>query len=664
MARIHLLDTLTANQIAAGEVIERPVSVVKELVENSLDAGASKIVVEINQGGLSFIKVSDNGCGMAEEDLPLAIMRHATSKLKQITDLDQIHTLGFRGEALPSIVSVAKVEIVSRRPEDQIGRKLVVSGQKQPQCEPVGAPSGTTITVHDLFYNTPARKKFLRSEGYESALIHDLLTRFSLSHPEVSFLLFRNGREILNTAGMDNLPNLIQHYYGNEAREALIEIEGELPGGLLFGYTTLPTYHRKNRKDINLFINHRRVFSKELLNAVEEAYRDTLPKGQFPLCVLKLQLDPSTIDVNVHPSKLEVRLRNPLLAKELTSLLQKLLLAKKKVPLYFTSIEPKQTVTKSKNPCPERQESQTTLETLQTYEAVREPSEWPKPEITPASAPSTPTGPDTTSFPTNATTPAASADQAAATTMPVTTMPAETSMPVATTPPTGTSMPPAGFTAPETAVSSANRPEPPDLSATQAQEQEDIGSLKLIGQLYQTFILAEGKEGLYLIDQHIAHERVLYEGFLANDSQNAMESQVLLQPVTLHLSPLEEETVLKFILPLVDLGIILEHFGPHTYLLRAIPAGIDEAPQDYFYSLLEHLETSRGKTTVLDIKKEFLIHTACKRAVKANTSLTKTQMEGLLRDLSSTKNYLTCPHGRPIIYKITQQEIFKAFHRI
>ncbi len=614
MSKIHLLNSLTANQIAAGEVIERPVSVVKELVENSLDAGASKIVVEINNGGLTLIKVTDNGCGMADDDLMLAVKRHATSKLQIISDLEQLQSLGFRGEALPSIVSVAQVEIISRQPKNNLGHKMVVSGDSVPQCEPIGAPLGTSIKVAELFYNTPARKKFLRSEGYESSLIHELLTKFSLSHPQVTFCLWRDGKEILNTAGMNTHPDLLEYYFGDEAREALIEVSGELPGGNINGFLTLPTYHRMNRKGINFFINHRRVYVKELMKALEEAYEDTLPKGQFPLCVLNLALDPATIDVNVHPSKMEVRLRNPLLAKEMGTLLRQHLIAQKKIPHYLVemtasktdnlSVVNEEVPQKPKTKLMQNQDRQTELIFQQTPELRYTTSPGNKPSIKSSN--------DMTVFSeTDEVSPSLDSDSAKA----------------------------------------------------EQTEAEALQQLRIIGQLSDTFILAEGEDGLYLIDQHIAHERVLFEEFLSKAAIGSLDSQVLLQPITLHLSLLEEEAVLKYILPLVDLGIILEDFGPRTYLLRAIPTGIKIEPQDYFYSLLEHLENSHGKTDVLDLKKEVLIHASCKAAIKAHTKLTLPQMEQLLRDLGKTENYLTCPHGRPIIYKITHQDILKAFHR-
>ena len=612
MSKVHLLDELTANQIAAGEVIERPASVVKELVENSLDAGTKKIVVEIINGGLELLKVSDDGCGMSKEDATLAIVRHATSKISDISDLGRLHSLGFRGEALASITSVAKVVILTRELTSDYGVKLSVAGDKELLLEPVGTPIGTTIIVSDLFFNTPARKKFLRSEKYESGLIHELMMQFSLSHPEVDFRFLRDGKEVLNTTGIKSHPDLLEYFYDNNVNDAIIGIKGELSCGKVSGYITLPTYHRINRKGMNIFINQRRVYAKELLKAFEEAYANLLPKGLFPLCVLNLSLDPSSIDVNVHPSKLEVRLRNPLLVKELTIILQEELIKQQKIPRYI--IEPEEflgdTETKAETNIEANAETKDNVGVIakSVQETFRNFYVWEQP----APLPSQPC--DQAISVTNITTVAEAGAEA--------------------------------------------------RSGGDQTQSIGLQSCQVIGQLRQTFILAEEEDGLYIIDQHIAHERVIFERLLEKVTIGSLESQVLLNSIALHLTLLEEEAVLKYILPLVDLGIIIEHFGPRSYLLRAIPSGVHEDPQDFFYSLLEHLENSKGKTDALDIKKEFLIHSSCKMAIKANTKLTLQEMEQLLHDLSQTKNFLTCPHGRPIIYKITNREILKAFHRL
>lgn len=627
VSKVHLLDELTANQIAAGEVIERPASVVKELVENSLDAGTKKIVVEIINGGLELLKVIDDGCGMSKEDVIMAIKRHATSKIKNISDLDRLQSLGFRGEALASITSVAKVEILTREHTSDYGVKLSVAGDQDPVLEPVGTPVGTTIIVSDLFFNTPARKKFLRSEKYECGLIHELMMQFSLSHPEIDFRLLRDGKEVLNTTGIMSHPDLLEYFYGNNVNEALIKVNEELSCGKVSGYITLPTYHRTNRKAMHFFINQRRVYAKELSKSVEEAYQNLLPKGLFPLCVLNLSLDPSSIDVNVHPSKLEVRLRNPLVVKELCIILQEELIKQQKIPRYI--IEPEEFLEVSETKA--KTKSEIKAETKDSRGSIGKGVQeifhnfyaWEQPEPLPAQPN------DALISVTNNTTVIETGTEAIT------------------------------AASPETAIRTDAKVE---VKENQTQTL-NLQSCQVIGQFRKTFILVEGDEGLYIIDQHVAHERVIFERLQEQATKGGLESQVLLNPVALHFTLLEEEAVLKYILPLVDLGIIIEHFGPRSYLLRAIPSGVQEEPQDFFYSLLEHLENSKGKTDALDIKKEFLIHSSCKMAVKANTKLSLQEMEHLLYDLSHAQNFLTCPHGRPIIFKITNREILKAFHR-
>jgi DNA mismatch repair protein MutL len=575
VSKIHLLDELTANQIAAGEVIERPASVVKELVENSIDAQAQKIIVEVKAGGLKEIKVSDNGLGMSPKNLLLAVKRHATSKIEVLSDLNHLQSLGFRGEALPSIMAIAKVEILSREPQDNYGTKLVISGKKRLACEPVGIPIGTTVSVKELFFNTPARKKFLRAPGYESGLIYDILMKFSLGHPQIDFVFQQDNEIRLNTTGIRSAADLMEYYYGRRVKDALVEIKGDLSTGSLKGLLSEPTCSRANRKAITLFINQRQVHSPELLKAVEQGYEYLLPKGQFPYVLLHLTLDPATIDVNVHPSKLEVRLRDPSLVSEVKDILSKSLSKPQKIPQMTTIKKPQKK---------KLQETQTVFREFYNWEYKAIPR--------------------------------------------------------------------------KTAIS-------PNLPIPEKKEVSQILNIyKVIGQLNQTFILAEGEAGLYIFDQHIAHERVIFERLLAQANKGPLESQILLEPSALHLTPLEEELVIKYILPLTDLGIILENFGPGSYLLRAVPAGLKDSPPDFFYSLLEHLETNKGRTTSLDLKKEFLTHTACKMSVKANTKLSLQEMEQLLHDLGKTKHFLTCPHGRPIIYKITYQEILKAFKRI
>lgn len=598
MPKIKILDDLTANQIAAGEVIERPFSVVKELVENALDAEAKNITIDLENGGLSLIRVTDDGYGMSEDDLLLAIKRHATSKLISISDLDQLKTLGFRGEALPSIVSVAKVELISREVTNSYGTRVLIEGNKLITVEPSGTPVGTTITVSDLFFNTPARRKFLHSHKHEGGLIHELLIQFSLSHSQVNFRLSNNGKEVLNTTGINTIPDLLELFYG-KLQNALVKLEGTASKAKISGYVTLPNYHRPNRKGIFLFINSRKVVAKELSQAVEDAYEFLLPKGRFPLAVIHVSLPPALLDVNVHPGKLEVRMRDEFLSSELCNLVKNALQREKNVPQYFIkpsllaeNITPNSPLTR-----PERVQ-----ERWEDFTAFIPPEKLANPTLKNSKEE-------------------------------LVNIPLEANI--------------------TTKVEEFDKPLTVEL----------LPNLQIIGQLWATFILAEGEDAFYIIDQHVAHERVIFERLVKETKKGKTPSQVLLTPITLHLSVLEEELIIQYILPLKDIGVILEHFGPHTYLLRAVPTGVENDPEDFFYALLELMEQKKGVLTPLDFRKQILIIASCKGAIKARQKLSISEMNQLLNDLRQTNNPLTCPHGRPIIYKIAYTDILKAFRR-
>jgi len=615
VGKILLLDDLTANQIAAGEVIERPASAVKELVENSLDAGATAIDVEIRGGGLEYLRVTDNGSGMSQEDLLLAVKRHATSKLKTISDLESLRTLGFRGEALPSIVSVAKVEILSREAGQEHGYRLVIEGNVQISLEPAGSPVGTSIVVKELFFNTPARRKFLRSEGYEAGLIHELLIQFALGHPQVDFRLLNEGKEILNTRGINKLEELIQLFYGREVQKALIPVEGQASQGSYWGYVTLPTFHRANRRAIHFFVNSRKVIAKEILQALESAYENTLPKGRFPLAVLNITFDPALLDVNVHPGKLEIRIRDQFFAPELSSRLKGNLSEQRKIPTYSLlqkPLEPAPTPVAA----PERPLARSKNVALPSQEVWKEFYTW-QPELEPTGL-------------------------------------------VRESSPGPALLKEENIVIQDKKDTTGEQKQP---SAAQADKQF-LPPLRVIGQLSRTFILAEGEEGLYVIDQHVAHERVLFEQLLNEADQGKLNSQVLLTPCPLELTLLEEELLIQHILALHDLGLVIEHFGPRTYLIRAVPTIVKEDPADFLLSLLQQLEKEGEGCSPSDLKREVLITASCKGAVKAGDKLSDEAILRLVEDLRQCNSPLTCPHGRPIVYKITHNDLLKAFRRI
>ena len=612
MGKIHVLDDLTANQIAAGEVIERPVSAIKELVENALDAGSRNITVEIKGGGLELIRVTDDGSGMSQEDLLLAVKRHATSKLKTITDLETLATLGFRGEALPSIVSVAKVAITSREQGEEHAYRLNIAGNEIMSIEPAGAPVGTTIVIQDIFYNTPARRKFLRSAGYEAGLVHELIIQQALGNPDVDFRLINDGKEILNTRGVNQLEDLILLFYGRDVQNALVRIEGQASQATFWGYLTLPTYHRANRRAIHFFVNSRKVLAKEIMNALENAYENTLPKGRFALAIFNISFDSSLLDVNVHPGKLEIRMRDQLFTSEFRDLIRNKINEQRRVPSYNLVPASPPTAAKpnsSARPLPIQKSGP-----LPTQEIWKEFYSWQ---------------PD----------------------MPKTDIVRETPL------------------SPNELVGQAIS----DMKTIKREIERNesyvvntqfLPPLRVIGQLTQTFILAEGEEGLYIIDQHVAHERVLFERLLEEVERGGLASQVLLAPRTLELTLLEEELLIQHIVPLSDLGLVIEHFGPRTYLVRAVPSVVKEDPAEFLMALIQCLEEKGNKYGPSEIRREVLVTASCKGAIKAGDKLSDEAINHLLNDLSKCVNPMTCPHGRPIIYKITHNDLLKAFRRI
>lgn len=619
MPKINLLDELTANQIAAGEVIERPASAVKELVENALDAGAANISVEIKNGGLSLIRVSDDGEGMSETDVKLAVKRHATSKITAIHDLESLTTLGFRGEALPSIVSVAKVEICTREAASVAGTRVYLEGNQLLASDPAGCPAGTTVSVRDLFYNTPARRKFLRSEGYESGLIHELMIQFALGHPQVNFRLIHQDKEILNTTGITALPDLLIHFFGDELQGSLLKVSGKVSAGYVEGYLTIPTWHKANRKTIHFFLNKRKVLAKELLRAVETAYENLLPSGRFPLAVLNISLPPALLDVNVHPGKLEVKIRDLMFGREMGEFLRRQIQERGEVPDY--SIGSKISDISKATLVNHKKISFPAGEALSVQESFHE------------------------FFP-------FSQEKSSCTDVPIIPQPAwpEKSIP---------------FKPTEHAEMQTDKAEADTSRERQVIDSNfEIACLRVIGQFKNTFILAEGEDSLYVIDQHVAHERVIFDKLLREAAAGKLGSQVLLNPVTLKLSLFEEEILLEHILTLTDLGLIIEHFGPRTYLLRAVPAGLQDEPQEYFFELLQKMEEAAKQFSGADLKKEFILITSCKSAIKANQKLTDNEIKQLLADLARTENPFTCPHGRPVVYKISHRELLKAFQRI
>ncbi|MBP7331290.1 MAG: DNA mismatch repair endonuclease MutL [Firmicutes bacterium] len=595
MTTIIILDELTKNQIAAGEVVERPFSVVKELAENSLDAGARRIMVELDEGGLVSITVTDNGCGMGEEDLALAFERHATSKIKCASDLSRIHTLGFRGEAIPSIAAVSRMVFTTRT-------AAVLNGIRVEAVEGViinrsaaGCPPGSTVVVKDLFFNTPVRKKSMKSPSIEGSLCHEIISHMSLARPDVSFELKNKSRRSFYSPGAGSLMDAIIAVYGvNQARE-MIPVNGAGKDITLQGFIGKPSLSRSNRNHINIIINGRYVRCPAAAGAVEEAYRTLLPSGRKPVVVLSLAVPPELIDVNVHPSKLEVRLiEENETVRQIAGILREALLAKTVIPVKLfdkkkRSVSPDsyQNILFTATPGPVQNDAGSGVAAAgkQLTTVYNEPA----------------------------------------------------------------------------AVSQASVKAVAE-SADFLKDERLLPELSAIGQIGLTYILAEGKEGLYILDQHAAHERILYEYYQASEGEQP--SQGLLLPVTLELDFREVAILTERIFWFNRAGFVLEYFGGGTFLLRGVPTGFTPGQEEtFFHDMLKYLSEKGAGASFDEFFSALASSMACRNAVKAGEKLTVSSMNALSRRLAGAKNPYTCPHGRPTIIHLSFAELEKKFKR-
>lgn len=658
MPKINLLDKHVAELIAAGEVVERPASVIKELTENTIDAGATAVTVEIKHGGITFMRVTDNGCGIAREDVPLAFLRHATSKVSSQEDLSHIGTLGFRGEALASIAAVAHVELLTRTEGELAGTRYLISGGEEEACEDAGCAQGTTFVMRDLFYNTPARMKFLKkdvTEGNASAAVVD---HAALSHPEVAFRFLRDGKETLHTPGDGKLKNSVFAVFGREFTQGLIPVKYELNGVKVWGYISKPVASRPNRSMQNFFLNGRYVKSKTAMVAMEEAFKGSLMVGRFPACVLHLQVDFSAVDVNVHPSKIEIRFMNEKPIFEAVYHGVKTALQQEDAPSVL-KLNPAQTQTKPvllnapvspvqqvplmpvKGGVPavhdsatfERREALKTpentdefpvkLETLQTenlFEKARQSDE----QIF--------------------------AEKGNRFTDRIESMPPQLQPDAVTD-----SKPQLPQKSLKTDTEEAADPEP-----YSAQNTDEV-PLKLVGEAFSTYILVQqGDDELRVIDKHAAHERMLYEKLKAEASEP--EQQLLLAPVTVTLSKEEYSAVLQNLEVLAKAGFEVEDFGSGTVLVRSVPVMLQEDLQAAVEEIAGYLAESR--TSILTEKLDWLYHNiACRAAIKAGDESTPMELAQLVTRLEK-EDIRYCPHGRPVSIVLKRRDLEHQFGRI
>ncbi len=601
MGRIHLLDEITANSIAAGEVVERPASVVKELCENAIDAGASVLVVEIRNGGVALISVSDNGVGMDSEDALAAFGRHATSKIASIEDLDTIATLGFRGEALASIAAVSKVTLTTRRIESDTGTLVRYEGGHLLQHAPTGCPQGTRIVVENLFFNTPARFKFLKKDATEASQVSDVLGRMALACPGVSFRLVSNGVEVLHSPGNNDLKSAIFSVYGRETAESLVAVESAESVVHVSGFVGQPSFARKSRQSQTLFVNGRLVRSKAVTSAIDRAFDTLLMKDHFAFSVLSLGVPPNLVDVNVHPQKMEVRFWNDgEVFSAVHGAVRRALLAGIHIPAKPQGREE------------DAGSSPSSTERAPFYEQV------PLPPVRVQ---------ETVAFPT----------------------PSPIAGPVAMTKPDAAARTPDDSTVPA----------PP----TFAPRVENLKEARPVGRLFQTYLLLELGEDLLLVDQHAAHERILYERLVQRFERHETISQPLLAPLVVEMTSSDLSTASESADLLHGLGFDFEFFGPHSVMLRAVPVPYRAMePRAAFLAAVDGLDAVSPSDP--ESIRELLHTVACKAAVKAHDTLDDREAAALLADLQTIENPYTCPHGRPVIIRIPKHELEKRFKRI
>ena len=635
MRKIAVLSQNTIDKIAAGEVVERPASVVKELVENAIDAGATAITVEIKEGGISFIRVTDNGGGIPKEQVPLAFLRHATSKITQAEDLLQITSLGFRGEALSSISAVSQMEVITKAPEDFMGVRYVIEGGQEKVLEDVGAPNGTTMLVRNLFFNTPARKKFLKTAMTEAGYVSSYMEQLALSHHNISFKYMVNGQLRLHTSGNANLKDVIYGIYGRDITRELIPVQYEKTGISITGFIGKPSIARGNRNFENYYINGRYVKSKLLMKAIEEAYKPYMMQHKYPFVCLQYDIHGEDVDVNVHPTKMEVRFQNQSAVYNATyDLITEALAGKEIIPeVSLTSkpmVAPKQTQPKEKKILvPEPFEKNRIAEEKAVYAPVglRPASAEPKTENK--------TTPINISEPVK---PKESEMQAKPKEQKREPFPQEKSEVVKT--------------------------EQMELFDNRLLSKEARVHHRIIGQLFDTYWLVEYDNKFYIIDQHAAHEKVLYERFLKEFAQKEIISQMVSPPSLVSLN-LQESNLLKANLEIFrEFGFEISEFGGKEYSIHAVPANIyGVSVQELFIQILDSLDQEHISKTP-DILAERIATAACKAAVKGNNRLSVKEADALIDELLSLENPYNCPHGRPTIISMTKYELEKKFKRI
>ena len=642
MPQIALLSQETIDKIAAGEVIERPSSVVKELVENAIDAGSSAVTVEIKEGGISFIRISDNGCGIEKEQIPLAFLRHSTSKIKSVEDLFTVTSLGFRGEALSSIAAVSQVELITKTNGDFTGSRYLIEGSKEVSLEEIGAPDGTTFIIRNLFYNTPARKKFLKSAQTEGTYIHELMQRMILSHPDVAFKFIMNNQVKLQSSGNGNIKDIIYHLYGRDITKALLPIAHESELFKVSGFIGKPMISRGNRGYELYFVNGRFIRSQILSKAIEDAFKPFLMQHQYPFTVLYFEIDSSFLDVNVHPTKMELRFSNQQeLYREVQSILSAALVHRDIIPEVPVDTPKKNEMEapKIEKVMPEPFE-QKRLEEIRKAVRKDSPYEVKYPDRQPERR-----------------------ETWHAQSQPEHKPPVKEQLHASEVTGTEKELANEAYVLREEETYGAK----PEGSYEQGSflKEEEMAKQKIIGQLFDTYWLVEYNDRLFIVDQHAAHEKVMYEKLKKQFEKKEFTSQAISPPIVITLSMREAEILERFKEQFTKLGFEIEHFGGAEYSICGVPGNLYRLnTKDVLIEMLDELTDGISERATADVILDKIASMSCKAAVKGSQRLSLPEMEQLMKDLMKLDNPYNCPHGRPTIIAMSKYEIEKKFKRI
>ena len=687
MGKIHVLPERVANQIAAGEVVERPASVVKELLENALDAGATRIRINVEAGGKKLIQITDNGCGMVRDDAMLAFERHATSKIKDTDDLLTIATLGFRGEALPSIASVARLHLETRAEGETAGTVIEINGGKMLRVEEGGFPLGTSITIRDLFFNTPARKKFLRSESTELSHIASLVTHYALAHPDKHFELHSATNALLVAPPVEGHRERVYQVFGKETLDQLIPLAAVQPLeriGLpqpppwrrdsaradspenvgaadenapaapalsvpkevsaphdfgevrLHGFVSKPEIQKLNRNSIYIFVNGRLIRDRLIQHALTEAYRNILPSTVYPVVLLFLEMPAAEVDVNVHPSKTEVRFRQQSVVHDFVrEAVRGALMKARPVPQFVSEINAQPTATPGLTPL-RSSDGGGHAPWRNLYEPAASGVAGDEPNR-------------------------AAGFELRAQTIPPVTARLEFDHGIAVEANAAVSL----ARAPEASVPDHGCAPPIEAASQSPPTLESLHTLRALGQIRNSFILAVNDEGLWIIDQHVAHERVLFERVLRQRAAQKVESQRLLMPLLIELTPAQQAVFGEIATELAHNGFEAEPFGARSIAVKGAPAGVDAAQVEHMLNeILEQLSREDQAVNLEAVRARIAASIACHAAIKVNMALEQNKMEWLLAELAKTQHPMSCPHGRPVVLRYTMTEIQRAFKRI